>query len=85
MLVTLLRIAIRLVPTSSPDNMENARTGIKLLALGDSVMLLRDPNLATPALDLGKSLREDSAAMLKKIFKQISEAGRSVGLFYAQY
>ncbi|KAG8949938.1 hypothetical protein FRC00_007932 [Tulasnella sp. 408] len=77
MLVTLLRIAIRLVPTSSPDNMNNARTGIFLLALGDSVMLLRDPNLATPALNLGKSFREDSAVMVKKIFQQISESAIS--------
>ncbi|KAG9025653.1 hypothetical protein FS837_004860 [Tulasnella sp. UAMH 9824] len=73
MLVTLLRIAIRLVPTSGPNNMENARTGIQLLALGDSVTLLRDPNLATPALNLGKSFREDSAVMLKNIFKRIGE------------
>ncbi|KAG8918018.1 hypothetical protein FRC01_002082 [Tulasnella sp. 417] len=78
MLVTLLRIAIRLVPAFGPNSVENALTGIRLLALGDSVMLLRDPNLATPALQLGKSFREDHAFVLKKIFKQVAEGGSAI-------
>ncbi|KAG8902931.1 hypothetical protein FRC01_009417, partial [Tulasnella sp. 417] len=78
MLVTLLRIAIRLVPAFGPSSVENALTGVKLLALGDSVMLVRDPNLASQALDLGRSLREDYAFILKKIFKQVAEAGSTI-------
>ncbi|KAG8911091.1 hypothetical protein FRC01_005936 [Tulasnella sp. 417] len=74
MLVTLLRIAIRLVPVL---NTENAVTGIQLLALGDSVMLLRDPNLATPALKFDRSFRKDYDFFLKKIFKQVAEGRRS--------
>ncbi|KIO33588.1 hypothetical protein M407DRAFT_3896 [Tulasnella calospora MUT 4182] len=78
MLVALLRIAIKLVPAFGPSNMENAVTGIKLLALGDSVMLLRDPNLATPALNLGKPFREEYAFILKNIFNQVAEAKSAI-------
>lgn len=80
MLIYLLRIAIRLVRNFNSSNMEDAVTGIKLLALGDSGMLLRDTNVTTAVLH-GKAFRAEYASTLQDVFKRAASAGRSVRCF----
>lgn len=75
-LIALLIIAIKLVPSSNTGNGEDALTGVRLLALGDSAMLLRNPDITPAALDLAKAFRQEYAVTLNKIFKPLVKIGR---------
>ncbi|KAG8939300.1 hypothetical protein FRC04_006716 [Tulasnella sp. 424] len=70
-LMVLLIIASKLVRSSNQSSGEDALTGVRLLTLGDSVMLLRNPDITPTALDLAKAFREEHAVTLRKIFKQL--------------
>lgn len=74
--MVLLIIAIKLVRSSNQSNGEDALTGVRLLTLGDSVMLLRNPDITPTALDLAKAFREEHAVTLRKIFKQLVNVER---------
>ncbi|KAG9028756.1 hypothetical protein FS837_003796 [Tulasnella sp. UAMH 9824] len=78
MLISLLRIAIKLVRSSNSSNMEDAVTGIKLLALGDSGMLLRDANVKTSVLNHGKAFRAEFATTLQDVFNRAASAGSAI-------